>query len=706
VISYIDFELKLPNKRFESIDLSGIARKEETKDLLSLIEMIVYATVNSPYKEDFIKTIMELDEECQTQFMYFIQKAMGQGDSPLYDPNIKVENRDVLILRTEKQRLNVQIDELLEELKVLKTNLLKVTQEKDDLQLTIVDLKNSLNQKPRGDNYLPDSHDVDLILTEKDIKIMQLTNQLTDLRTSNEKEISKLKDELDLATNKIISLTQCEKTLNQYKKRLESLSSVKVKLQNVEKQNEELLEQLEMKDVELENLNSYKKNLKMVKDDLAAERTNSECLVFKIDMMKKDLKKREAELEEFKRKSEFFENRVRDLENESSQNSEDSGVFHKLSDLEESCRTSLEVRRETKRLTINSELDQFKKERLIFQHKYRKSKEKLKKTRENLRMLFEEASQSTVENFSKKQQLESQVMSLSSKLQSVSDNLSGLQKEKFKSEQCLYELEQVKLSKENLIQEMKNLYQDKDLSYKKLLECREELLLVQKAVNEKDVLLRQKDITEKILNEKVQTLTGSEKMLGEVIESLTKQKKEDSNDYRIRFMETERELLALKSEKAGLLFRVAEKDERIEEILRDKGEYIKALEKKQKEALEGIKEENNRRTNQIISQCDEAITELQKERELLVAKLKIQKQSAIQDWKKSMNVEVNQSNKAEISKLKEEMMKKDKEIIKLTRQVVEIKKCWKDSSKLLKAVWKELVAESQKIQNASRRYNV
>jgi hypothetical protein len=76
----------------------------------------VYATVNSPYKEEFIKKIMELDEDCQTHFMFFIQKALGECDSPLFDQNIRVENREVLILRTEKQRMAVQIEELLKEL--------------------------------------------------------------------------------------------------------------------------------------------------------------------------------------------------------------------------------------------------------------------------------------------------------------------------------------------------------------------------------------------------------------------------------------------------------------------------------------------------------------------------------------------------------------------------------------------------------------
>lgn len=711
VISYIDQELKLPYKRFDAIELSDIARKEEPKGLFALVELVVYATVNSPYKEDFIKTIMELDEECQTQFMYFIQKAMGACDSPLYDPNIKVENREVLILRTEKQRLSVQIQELEEELKGCKGLIQKMNQEKEELGLVITDLKSELSKKPKIDlkEFSADSNEIELRLTEKDIKIMHLSNLHAELKNSTEKEINKLRDELDLASNKIFLLSQLEKTLQQYKKRLEGLSSMKIKLQDIEKQNEELLDQLEFKDAELETLNSLKRSNKALKDEIAAERNNSECISYKLEVAKKDLKKKESELESLKIRLFSAESHIKDLEmdrHESSQNSEDSVIYNKLSEFEEYSRTGLEVRRDKRQLTVNSELDLIRKEKLIYQHKYKKNKEKNKQNKENLSMVYEEMSQRRVQTSQKIKQLESQLLAMTGQLQIMSENMAGVQKDKFKYDQCVYELEQVKMSKESLMGEIKNLYEEKDQMYKKLIECREELMTLQTQLNDKETQLRQREITEKILNEKLQAAVESEKMLTNGIENLKKQKSEDSNDYMIRFMETERELITLKSEKSGLLFRIAEKDERIEEILKDKSETIKILERKHKETLDGIKEENNRRTHQIISQCDDAITELQKDRELVVAQLKIEKQNASQEWKKSMGLEWTQCNKGEIVKFKEEILKKDKEISKLNRNVQEVKKCWKESSRLLKAVWKELGIENQKILSATKRYAV
>ncbi|OMJ74393.1 hypothetical protein SteCoe_26689 [Stentor coeruleus] len=712
LISYIDQELKIPYKRFDAVDLSGIARKEEPKDLLFLLELVVYAIVNSPYKEEFIKKIMDMDEECQTQFMFFIQKVLGEGDSPLMDPNIKVENREVLILRTEKQRMAVQIEELLDELKGLKATNQKITQERDEFQLINTDLRNEISKKSRMylTEFSADSNELELALAEKENKVMQLTNSLNDVKASSEKEMSKLRDELDVATSKIYQLSQAEKTLQQYKKRIETLSDIKIKMQEVQKQNDELKEQLEMKDLELERINTFKREIKVLKNDLANERKNTENANYKVETFKKEMKKKESEIEQLREKIYMAESKIKDLEfegrgQESPQNSEDSMVFSKLSELEDVCRTPLEVRRDNRRMTGNHDIEQARREKLVMQHKLLKAKAKSKAYKETSQMLNEELCQRKVETTIKLKQLESQLVALGSQFQVFSQNVSNAQNDKVKYEQCFYELEQLKNVKENLMGEVKKLYEEKDQTYQRLIECREQSMTLQNLINEKDLQLRQREITEKILNEKVQALTEKEKVSEEIIENLKQQKKEDSGDYMIRFVETEREVIALRSERSTLQLRLTEKEERLQEMFKDKVETIKKMEREHREFVERMKEENNRRMNQIINQCDEAITELQKERELVVAQLKIEKKNALQDWKKSTSLEWVQNNKEENNKLKEEIVKKEKEIIKLTKSNQEIKRCWKDATKLLKAVWKELGNETQKIQNATKRYN-
>jgi hypothetical protein len=670
--------------------------------------------VNSPYKEEFIKKIMELDEDCQTHFMFFIQKSMGEGDSPLFDPSIKVENREALILRTEKQRMAVQIQELLNEHNELKAQYTKLTQEKDELLLVITDLKSELSRKtkPAISQYTADSNDVELRLSEKEVKIMQLTNHLNEVKKSSEKEISRLKDEIDIANSKVISLTQAEKNLQRYKKQVETLSTVKIQLQELQNENRDLKEQIEMKEIEIENTSSLKRTIKMLKDDIATERKNAENYSYKLENTKKEMKKKESEIEELKEKVLFAEARIKDIEAEhealeSAQNSEDSVGFNKLSEMEEACKTPvpLELKKEaTRKLTINPDIELARKEKLVMQFKLNKAKAKKKEFREGCFMLAEEMSQRVWASTQKASQLENKLHALTDQLQQSSQNVANAQNDKLKYDQCVYELEQVKLSKENLTNEVTKLYQEKDQTYQKLISCREEIMSLQNQMNEKDVQLRQKDYNEKILNEKLQALAEREKASHDIIENFKHETKEGDDVYKIKFIDNERELIELKSEKQEMLFRLAEKEERIEEVLRDKAEKIKVLENEHKDAIKIMREENNRRTTQIINQCDEAITELQNERELIAAQLKLEKKTSL-EWKKSIGMEWGgQGNKEDVKKLKEELNKKEKEIIKLTKANQEVKRCWKESNKLLKTVWKEIGEQTQKIQNATKKY--
>jgi hypothetical protein len=51
------------------------------------------------------------------------------------------------------------------------------------------------------------------------------------------------------------------------------------------------------------------------------------------------------------------------------------------------------------------------------------------------------------------------------------------------------------------------------------------------------------------------------------------------------------------------------------------------------------------------------------------------------------------------------LAEREKEIARVTKNNKELKHCWKDSAKLLKAVWKQLGDETKKIEEAVRKRN-
>jgi len=227
---------------------------------------------------------------------------------------------------------------------------------------------------------------------------------------------------------------------------------------------------------------------------------------------------------------------------------------------------------------------------------------------------------------------------------------------------------------------------------------------LQNIVNIKEAQIREKEVSERIISEKLQALVESEKVSAVMIENLKSKKTEGTEDSVIKLVEAEKQVINLKMEKSELKLRIQEKDGRIEEILKDKKEVVKKIEKEHELQVLKVKDDNKRMMNQILLQCDEAITELQKERELVEAQLRIEKKNAIQEWKKPMDSGWSQSSKEEISRLKEEANKKDKEIVKLNKSNQEIKRCWKESTRLLKDVWKQIIEETAKIQKASKGY--
>ena len=125
------------------------------------------------------------------------------------------------------------------------------------------------------------------------------------------------------------------------------------------------------------------------------------------------------------------------------------------------------------------------------------------------------------------------------------------------------------------------------------------------------------------------------------------------------------------------------------------------MRKKVDECKEEFEKELEKRNDEMTMQFEEAMTELTKQRELLAAKLQTERRNTVVNFHRHMSIKdpvamIGQ----EIFKLREALADKEKEISKLTRNNREITKCWKQSAKLLKAVWKELGKETQKFQEA------
>jgi hypothetical protein len=68
----------------KDIDLIEIAKHDSTENILRFFELVIAVFMQSPHKEEYIQTIMKLDERSQQALVVIVQNAI---DERIADPS-------------------------------------------------------------------------------------------------------------------------------------------------------------------------------------------------------------------------------------------------------------------------------------------------------------------------------------------------------------------------------------------------------------------------------------------------------------------------------------------------------------------------------------------------------------------------------------------------------------------------------------------
>ena len=109
-------------------------------------------------------------------------------------------------------------------------------------------------------------------ITAKDSELKTTTEQYTLEILAKNEEISRLKDELDMANEKVIALEKAQGVLDLYKKKLEDVSDMKQKNWELQEVNKGLKERLQRQDTIDSESSSVKQALAFYKEQLTAEK--------------------------------------------------------------------------------------------------------------------------------------------------------------------------------------------------------------------------------------------------------------------------------------------------------------------------------------------------------------------------------------------------------------------------------------------------
>ena len=713
---YLEEELKISNSRFDRIDLPNLARKGNPDEIIKLFESIFYAIVNCPEKRMFVEKIMELEESAQISLMFFIQKIIGEDENnPIQDSELF--KKEMEMLKNEKKKLSKQVFELgqelsstIEEKNRIQTNMQQLKAENERLYR---DIDRKSIQEERISIAVMD--ELRNRINEKDEAINECQRSFDKIKKQYEAEIAQLKDDLDIATAKAYQNMNSDKTLQQYKKRLESLAGIKQKAADLQKQNENLMETVASQHSEIELLIKSKKQITLLKEQVSKEKNRADTLSFNLESKEKNLKKLEKEIIECREKITKLEIENEELMNErqdSSHGSEESfGMQHEKLDIHIESQNSQLIKFQTSR-SINArksclptaleQIDVVNKD-LNYQKSIVKAKKmRLKAYKETVKMCLEELRTRSYEYEGKISQLEGNNLILSDQIQIISENLAEKENDKIIHEQTMYELEEVKATKVTLLSDIKMLYSEKDAIHKKYMDGREEFFALQAKVNGKDMEIRELGLEIKLFQDKIQAYEEKEKIFKQELSSLKRNSMSSSHSQQGIFFESE--VIALKNENAELQQRLDEKTDRINQVIASKEEAIQKLQKENEEKEEKYKQELEIKSKEFMAQSEEAVNVLLQQREQLVAKLQFERRNTMIGWQRAMSIkDPTQLVSEEIYRLRETLVEKEKEIARISKNNKELKICWKDSAKLLKAVWKQLGDETKKIEEAVKK---
>ncbi|XP_044764886.1 protein hook [Coccinella septempunctata] len=261
-------------------DVVALGEKCDIVQLTKLLQLVLGCAINCDRKQDYITTIMQLEESVQQNIMQAIQQledvTLGSGRSGisllLFDTETK--NRLISELETAKQakdslsqqclNLEQQIQILIDEkqnLVIENDNLKEIEKKYKDSRRQIEKLKEELFK----DEVQKDDYKSKIIEQEK--QIMNYLEKISEL-TVAASATSRLKDEIDALSESALKVQDLEMTVNSYKKRLEKYQDIKKKMQKLEEKNMEYLQKNLEYEEELQKVNIWKNQCETYKQQL------------------------------------------------------------------------------------------------------------------------------------------------------------------------------------------------------------------------------------------------------------------------------------------------------------------------------------------------------------------------------------------------------------------------------------------------------
>ena len=112
----------------------------------------------------------------------------------------------------------------------------------------------------------------------------QSQDMLREAKSKYEKDITQMRDELDIAHSKSYQITQAEKALEAYKKKVEKMTAMKKRLIDLKRNNEHMHQLIIEHQYEIETYQQYKKSSIFYKEEYNKEKEKYDNLLVALEL--------------------------------------------------------------------------------------------------------------------------------------------------------------------------------------------------------------------------------------------------------------------------------------------------------------------------------------------------------------------------------------------------------------------------------------
>uniref|UniRef100_A0A8C6LVD0 Hook microtubule tethering protein 3 n=1 Tax=Nothobranchius furzeri TaxID=105023 RepID=A0A8C6LVD0_NOTFU len=314
-------------------DVNLIGEHSDAAELGRMLQLILGCAVNCEQKQEYIQTIMMMEESVQHVVMTAIQELMSKetpviGGNESYLKKTAEELNDALATKEEISQRCRELDQQVAALQDEKSSLLAENQvllERLNQSDSIEDINS-----PAGRRHLQLQTQVEQLQEEtfrleaaKDdyrIRCEELEKELLDVKSQNEDltsladEAQSLKDEIDVLRHSSDKVSKLEGTVEHYKKKLEDMGLLRRQIKLLEEKSAVLMqtnvgleEELRKANATKGQLETYKRQVVELQNRLSEESKKADKMEFeykrlkeKVDSLQKEKDRMRSERDSLK----------------------------------------------------------------------------------------------------------------------------------------------------------------------------------------------------------------------------------------------------------------------------------------------------------------------------------------------------------------------------------------------------------------------